>query len=54
MQNTFEKKNVLKETLKRFTPFSSLNLVPIYGQDYEKQKGSRTSYQSLFQLQKHV
>ena len=37
--------------LKTLTLFFILNLVPFRGQDYEKQKGSGTSDQSLFGLQ---
>ena len=41
--------DVLKETMKKLT--FHLHPVAIYGQDHEKQKTCRTSYQSLFELQ---
>ena len=53
MQKTFEilkvhRKYVLKETMKKLT--FPLHAVAIYGQDHEKQKRCKTSYQSLFEL----
>ena len=39
--------------MKKVTWFFPLHPVPFYGQDYEKQKMSRTSYQSLW-VAKHV
>ena len=54
MEKAFEilkvhRQDVLKETMKKLT--FPLHLVPIYGQDHEKQKRCGTSYQSLFELQ---
>ena len=45
------KKNDQK-TLNKLTRFFLLYPVPLYGHDYEKQKGPGTSYQSLCGLQK--
>ena len=40
----------LSKSLKKFTLFFLTNPVPFNGQSYQKQKGSRTSDQSLFRL----
>ena len=51
----FFKNNILKEdyqkALKKLTLFFLSNPVPFNGQNYQKQKGSGTSDQSLFRLQ---
>ena len=44
-------KKVLSKSLKKLTLFFLSNLVPFYGQSYQKQKGSGTSGQLLFSLQ---
>ena len=41
----------LSKTFRNLTLFFPLLQVPFYGQDYGKQKGPGTSYQSLFMLQ---
>ena len=41
----------LSKSLKKLTIFFLPNPVPFNGQSYQKQKGSRTSNQSLFRLQ---
>ena len=40
-----------RKAFKKLTLFYHSNLDPFNGQDYEKQKGSATSDQSLFKLQ---
>ena len=51
----FLKKDILKEdyqkALKKLTLFFLSNPVPFNGQNYQKQKGSGTTDQSLFRLQ---
>ena len=53
-RNSFKYK-ILKEDyqkgFKKVTLFFLLNSLPFDGKDYEKQKGSRNSDQSLFRLQ---
>ena len=44
-------KNSFQKALKNLTLSFLLNPVPFNGQDYEKEKGSGTSNQSLFRLQ---
>ena len=44
-------KRRLSKSLEKFTLFFLSNLVPFNEQDYEKQKGSETSDQSLYRLQ---
>ena len=52
-RNSFENKifwkSIIKKTFKELTFF--LHPVSFYGQNYEKQKGSGTSYQSPFRSQ---
>ena len=44
-------KNNYQKAFKKLILFFRLNPVPFNGQDYEKQKGPRTSDQSHFRLQ---
>ena len=54
-RNSFLKKDILKEDyqkgFKKLTLFFLSNPPPFNGQNYQKQKGSGTSDQSLFRLQ---
>ena len=50
-RNYFEKKNILKDDYQKTLKKLAFEPSPFCREYYEKQKGSRTSHQSLFRLQ---